>query len=107
SNAEHEEVPAAARKAKSYQGWTKDFVAYLYGNQRLDLLKSPSTGEVSNPGEAERDFRVRLQQTARELRDEQVETLRRKYAPKMAALQERIRRAQQAVEREAAQANQA
>ena len=107
TEAQHEEVPAVARRAKSYQGWTRDFVAFLYGNQKLDLFKSPSTGEVSHPGEAERDFRVRLQQTAREQRDEQVEDLRRKYAPRMAALQERIRRARQAVEREAGQANQA
>jgi hypothetical protein len=107
SGAQYEEVPAVAGKAKSYQGWTKDFVAFLYGNQKLDLLKSPSTSELSKPGESERDFRVRLQQTAREQRDGQIEHLRQKYAPKMAGLQERIRRAQQAVERESAQASQA
>jgi hypothetical protein len=73
----------------------------------LELLKSPSTGECSTPGEAERDFRVRLQQTAREQRDAQVEKLRQKYAPRIAGLQERIRRAQQVVEREGAQASQA
>ena len=107
SNAEFEEVPPVAGKPKSYQTWSKDYVAFLYGNQKLDLLKSPSTGECSKPGEAERDFRVRLQQTARELRDGQVEQLRKKYAPKIAAMQEKIRRAQQAVERESAQASQA
>ncbi|HSF23780.1 MAG TPA: ATP-binding protein, partial [Blastocatellia bacterium] len=107
SNAEFEEVPPVAGKPKSYQTWSKDYVAFLYGNQKLDLLKSPSTGQCSKPGEAERDFRVRLQQTARELRDGQVEQLRKKYAPKIAALQEKIRRALQAVERESAQASQA
>ncbi|HTG15936.1 MAG TPA: DUF87 domain-containing protein [Blastocatellia bacterium] len=107
SDAQYEEAPAVAGKAKSYQRWNKDFVAFLYGNQKLELMKSPSTREVSKPGEAERDFRVRLQQAAREQRDGQVEQLRQKYAPKMAALQERIRRAQQAVERESSQANQA
>ena len=56
------------------------------------------------PGEAERDFRVRLQQSARERRDEAVEKLRQKYAPKLASRQERLRRAQQTVEREAEQA---
>lgn len=107
SDAQFEEVPPVAGKPKSYQTWTKDYVAFLYGNQRLDLLKSPSIGECSKPGEAERDFRVRLQQAGREQRDGQVEQLRKKYAPKMAALQEKIRRAQQAVERESAQASQA
>jgi len=105
--AQYEEVPAPAGKAKSYQGWSRDYVTFLYGSQKLDLLKSPTTGEYSRPGEAERDFRVRLQQTAREQRDAQVDLLRRKYAPRIAAVQERIRRAQQAVEREGAQASQA
>ncbi|MFY9610915.1 MAG: ATP-binding protein [Blastocatellia bacterium] len=107
SDAEFEDVPAVAGKPKSYQTWSRDYVAFLYGSQKLDLLKSPRTGECSKPGEAERDFRVRLQQTAREQRDARVEQLRQKYAPKMAALQEKIRRAQQAVERESAQAGQA
>jgi hypothetical protein len=59
---------------------------------------------VSNPGESERDFRVRLQQLAREQRDEAVEKLRQKYAPKFAVLEDQKRRAEQAVEREAEQA---
>lgn len=106
SDAQYEELPAVGGKAKNYQSWTRDFVAYLYGNQKLDLLKSPSTTELSRPGESERDFRVRLRQTVREQRDVQIEKLRQKYAPKMTGLQERIRRAQQGVEREAAQASQ-
>ena len=106
-DAQYHEAPAVAGKAKSYQGWTKDFVAFLYGTQKLELLKSSSTREYSKPGESERDFRVRLQQSVRESRDAQIEQLRQKYAPRMAGLQERIRRAQQAVERESAQANQA
>ena len=98
------ELPAAASKAKSYAAWDKDFVTWLYGSQKLDLFKSPSLGELSNPGETERDFRVRLQQAARESRDAAAEKLRAKYAPKIATLKERVRRAEQAVEREAEQA---
>jgi hypothetical protein len=104
--AQYEDVPSVAVKAKSYTGWSRSFVTWLYGNQKLELLKSPGTGEWSKPGESERDFRVRLQQAARENRDAQVERLRQKYAPKIAALQDRIRRAGMAVERESAQANQ-
>src|SRR6185503_12268619 len=59
---------------------------------------------VSNPGETEREFRLRLQQIAREQRDEAVEQLRRKYAPKFEQLQGRKRRAEQAVQRETEQA---
>jgi hypothetical protein len=49
---------------------------------------------------------VRLQQAAREARDGRVASLREKYAPRLAALQERIRRAEQAVARESEQASQ-
>ncbi|MER3424953.1 MAG: ATP-binding protein, partial [Nitrospiraceae bacterium] len=95
-----------ATKAKSYESWGKDFAAWLSRTQKLELLKSPSLKEVSRPGESERDFRIRLQQATHEQRDQAVERLRQKYAPKMTALQERIRRAEQAVEREAEQARQ-
>jgi len=98
------EVPANATKAKSYTTWSKDLASWIYRNQRLELLESPSLDIVSNPGESERDFRVRLQQIAREQRDEAVEKLRRKYAPKFEQLEERKRRAEQAVAREMEQA---
>ena len=61
AEAAFEEVPAVAGKAKSYQSWSKNFVAFLYGHEKLELQKSPSTGELSKSGESERDFRVRLQ----------------------------------------------
>jgi hypothetical protein len=104
ANAQFAEVPAEATKAKSYATWRKDFASWIYRNQRLELLESPTLEIVSNPGESERDFRVRLQQLAREQRDEAVEKLRQKYAPKFDALEDRKRRAEQAVEREAEQA---
>jgi len=102
--AQFAEVPGQAAKVKSYATWRKDLASWVYRNQRLELLESPTLDIVSNPGEAERDFRVRLQQIAREQRDEAVEKLRRKYAPKIEQLEDRKRRAEQAVERETEQA---
>jgi hypothetical protein len=99
------EIPSAATKAKSYDAWSKEFANWVYRNHSVDLFKSPSSGVHSNPGESERDFRVRLQQTTREVRDSNVEHLRKKYAPKIAALEDRLRRARQAQEVQAAQAS--
>lgn len=96
-------VPGAASKAKSYALWNRDFAGWLFRTQKVDLLKSPSATEVSKPGESERDFRVRLQQFGREARDIQSDRLRQQYAPKIAALQDRIRRAGQMVERQQAE----
>ena len=96
--------PGAASKAKSYESWKKDLANWVYRNQRVELFESPTLEIASNPGESERDFRVRLQQFARERRDAAVEKLRQKYAPKLEQLNEKKRRAEQTVEREAEQA---
>jgi hypothetical protein len=96
-------VPSAASKAKNYEAWKKDFSGWLFRTQKVDLFKSPSTKEGSRPDESERDFRVRLQQSGREARDKQSNSLRQKYAPKIAALHDRIRRAGQMVERQQAE----
>jgi hypothetical protein len=93
-------LPAPAARPKSYATWEKEFANWLFNSQRLTLWKSPNLSELSRPGESERDFRVRLQQVSREHRDQAVERLRQKYAPKIASLQERLRRAQQALDRE-------
>ncbi len=104
AGAQFAELPGNASKSKSYDSWEKDLATWIYRNQKLELMESPSLEIASNPGESERDFRVRLQQRAREQRDEAAEKLRQKYAPKMAALAEKKRRAEQTVEREAEQA---
>ena len=69
-----------------------------------ELFRSPSLDALSQPGETERDFRIRLGDLARERRDAQVEALRRKHGPKVAQLEDRIRRAEQAKEKQAEQA---
>jgi len=100
-------LPSSAGQNKNYPGWEKDFNVWLYGSQRLDLLQSPSLKAISNPGEDEREFRIRLSQLAREHRDEMVGALRKKYAPKIAALQERQRKADAMVEKQEEQAKKA
>ncbi len=97
-------LPSAAGKAKNYETWNKEFAGWLYRTQKLELFKSPSAAQLSNPGESERDFRLRLQQSGREQRDKGADSLRRKYAPKIAALQERVRRAEQQREKQQTEA---
>ena len=97
-------LPASARRPKSYSEWSKEFGGWLFRTQKMMLLKSPSSKTTSKPGESERDFRVRLQQGGREERDTASEALRRKYASKIAALQERIRRAEMQKEKQETEA---
>ncbi len=100
------DLPSPASQAKNYAAWSREFSNWLYASQSLELLRSPTLGLVSNAGESERDFRVRLQQASREKRDDAVEALRKKYAPKITRLQDRLRNAQQVVEREKEQSRQ-
>jgi hypothetical protein len=98
-------LPPPAAKPKSYTAWTKEFVAWAARSQSVELLRSARTELTSHPGESEGDFRIRVQHALREQRDEAVEALRAKQAPKLAALDEKIRKARQAVQRETEQAS--
>jgi hypothetical protein len=100
------ELPDEAVRPKSYDAWRKQLEEALFRTRKCDLLRSPSLGALSQPGESERDFRIRLGDQARQERDEQVEALRKKYAPKVAQLQERLRRAEQNKQKQEAQASQ-
>ncbi|MHB9149310.1 MAG: ATP-binding protein [Thermoleophilia bacterium] len=97
-------LPAVGGRAASYKEWGKDLASWLYRTQALDLLKSSALKMSSIPGETEGEFRVRLQQAAREQRDLAIERLRESYAPKLLRAEEAIRKAQQAAEREQEQA---
>jgi hypothetical protein len=99
-------LPGAAVKAKSYDSWRKALQECLYRTRKCELFRSDTIGEVSKPGESERDFRIRLTEAAREKRDEQVDLLRKKYGVKIAQLQERKRKAEQAKQVQENQARQ-
>jgi len=98
------DLPQAAARAKSYVTWGKGLADFVYRKRTIDLLKSNYYGRFSKADEGERDFRVRLQQLVREERDAEVERLRQKYSPRINVLEDRIRRAEQTISREQAEA---
>ena len=100
------ELPQVASQQKSYKGWASEFAAWAVANYRIEMYESKPLKATSQPGESERDFRLRLQQLAREQRDEAADKLRDKFARPQAALKDRIFRAQAALERERQQAQQ-
>jgi hypothetical protein len=104
ANATFANLPGELSRPKRYTELTTALKDYLYRHQKLQLWKCPSLKATSNAGESQADFRIRLTQQAREARDEQVESLRQKYAPKVAALDERIRKANLKLEKEKSQA---
>ncbi len=98
-------IPAAAAKARNYATWQKDFARWAAQSQSIELFKNSRSKLVSSPDESERDFRIRLQADAREARDAAVAKVRQKYAAKITSLEDRIRRAEQAVQVQQAQAS--
>jgi hypothetical protein len=100
-------LPPEAGKSRAYTAWGREFANSLFASETLEILYSPSQKLYSELDEDERDFRIRISQNAREARDAAVEALRKKYAPRLAALEERLRRANQAVAREKESARQA
>jgi Bacterial protein of unknown function (DUF853) len=97
-------LPSAATKPKNFSTWQKDFARWATQTQSIELFKSRRATLLSAPDESERDFRIRLQTEAREARDAALAKVRGKYAPKMTALQARIRRAEQTVQVQSEQA---
>jgi hypothetical protein len=97
-------LPSAAAKPKNFSTWQKDFARWAAQTQSIELFKSSRATLLSAPDESERDFRIRLQTEAREARDAALTRVREKYAPKMTALQDRIRRAEQTMQVQSEQA---
>lgn len=101
------DIPEAAKDKKSYTQWEKDLKDHLYHTTVLTLDAHPKFKLVRGPEESEADFNIRVQQAARENRDKEVDKLKKSYQTKIDRAAEKIRKAEQAVEREEAQAKDA
>lgn len=97
----------AALTAKAFEKYGKEFSKWVAQTQGLTLYAAPAQKLVSEPNETEAQFRIRLSQLAREGRDSSSEKLKIKYAPKVAVLEEKIRKAEQAQAVQKAQAQRA
>jgi hypothetical protein len=100
-------LPAEGAQARSYDQWGKEIVRWIPNALPITLFESRVHKVVSQVNESERDFRARLALLAREARDEQADRLKQKYESRFRTLEERIRRAEQAVEKRSAQSQQA
>lgn len=97
-------IPAAAREKSAYTQWKKDLQDWVYRTDRLVRYENPYFKMQSFEGESERDFRIRMEGEARERREAEWEKLRQTYQRKISQLEEKVHRAEQAVEREKVQA---
>ncbi len=93
-------LPAELTRPKNFASWTKNWKEHLYRERPLVLRYCPALKAYSAVAENETEFQIRLRQLAREQRDQQVDKLRKSYAPKLQALAQRLRRAEERVEKE-------
>lgn len=105
-DAGHTEPAAAARNVKNYKSWESDYKKWLRNEQALTLYKCKAFKAISQVGESEADFRIRLQQMAKEQRDLEVAKLRERFEKKAAGLHDKLRDAEQDIAKEKAQATQ-
>jgi hypothetical protein len=97
------DLPLAVSSAKALAKVEDDFADHLYRNQTFSLAYNPTLKLYARSGEAERDFKVRCQQAAREARDNAVDKLNQKYDVQLQRLQDRLENAQQELEQSKAQ----
>jgi hypothetical protein len=96
--ATYADCPAPAGKEKAYSSWGKEYKRWLRQNENITLFRSKRFRLTSQTGELEGDFRARLQNVASEKRDLAIAKVRKRYAGKVTTLENRLMRAQQAVE---------
>jgi len=99
--------PIPTVDAKRFAEWQKLFADAAARVTKLELLACPSLKMTGKPNESEGDFRGRIGQLLREQRDALSDKLKAKYEPKLATLQDRIRKAGQMKEKQAEQASSA
>jgi hypothetical protein len=97
-------LPPALTGPKGYTTLAASLKGHLARNSKLVVFSAAEIDAVSQPGESEGDFRVRIAQRAKEWRDEQIARVRDRYATKIATATDRIERARQKLEREKAEA---
>jgi hypothetical protein len=93
-------LPLPGRAAQLLKSAESDYLDFAGRAVQVNLWKSRMFDEVSQPGESERDFRVRLGQRVREKRDMELDRLRQRYASKFATLERQVLTARQRLERE-------
>jgi hypothetical protein len=96
-------LPAAMTRLPSYRTWGADFSDWAFRTQTVEVFKSSDFKLTSEPGESQDDFRSRLEKAAKGGRDEQEEKLRKQFAAKRAALEQKVLKAAQVKDREAEQ----
>jgi hypothetical protein len=88
------DVPEGINTVKEMSEIRKSLENWLYANESIKLKTHKDLNIYQNPQENELDFLSRLQQSAKEQRDAEVEKMRQKYEKKYDKLEKKMRKSE-------------
>ncbi|NTV99385.1 MAG: hypothetical protein HGA70_09500 [Chlorobiaceae bacterium] len=91
-------VPDQANNPRKLALFGTELADWLYYNSRRNVAFHKELGLFQLPGEDQRDFRIRLQQAARERRDAEIDELEKKFKPRIEKLRERAQKEERELE---------
>jgi hypothetical protein len=97
------DAPEQANQASKLDKMSRDLSDWLYYNARLKIQGHADLELFQQPGERERDFKIRLQQAAREQRDQEVDKLKRQYEVQLDRLRDKKQEEEQELVEEKAE----
>lgn len=92
---QYAQIPDTLNSSKEMTSAEKDFSDWLYQNQKLTTLQHKKLKLKQEGDESDEAFRMRVQQLAREERDEEMEKIQDKYETKLDRVEEKIRKEEQ------------
>ncbi|MCB9077201.1 MAG: DUF87 domain-containing protein [Anaerolineaceae bacterium] len=85
-------LPEDMNTEQEIKGLKQSLSDWLYYNSRYPLFRHESLKAVQQADEDERAFKIRVQQLAREARDDEVDKLEEKYAKSLDRLNDKLRK---------------
>ena len=95
--------PPGVTDDKNYRGWKSDLKDHLYQNERCTIYKCEDLDQRSEPGESEGDFRIRITQKAREIRDDEKDKVRAKFKTRIDRQEAQVQKAESYVREQKSQ----
>ena len=93
-NANFSEIPSNLNDPKDFNELKKSFADFLFYNSNFKLYHSPPLKVYSKPNESKSDFILKINQMARETRDDEVDKIEQKYAKEFEKLKVKQSKAQ-------------
>ena len=96
----HARLSSSAGNPRTHTRWKKQTKARAYEARAITVRSCKSEKLVSEPDEAEAAFLERCRASAEERCEQELERLRKRYAPKIAGQEERVRKGKEKIDRE-------